>query len=416
MMINTYRTVIDGLTVIQSRVRKGMAITRVGKIQSEWNRIAAHGLLQRVVRGHLGRLHTYEMRAYRRKVSLSAYIVTSIFHVARAHKAVLRRHQYLRNIARNALASIIQLCWRKHRDRCRLAQKRLARQKWLLKRNFGALKMQSVARIYFARNQVRRIKALRRTREAVINRKAMVISRVWRGSKARKRADWLREIVRNLQQNRLTAAVRIQRKVRVNRMNRILSLAIYVRHHRLDCVVQVQSVMRGALARIWVAELRTELYQVRRERAIVLLQTRMRMLLARKEVQKRANNRCQMDNSRAVAAAVIGGAARVKIARIRYKERKRQHRKKIKEAAQRELDAICKIQSRVRGIAGRVRFELEMRHRKGKWKELYDEKAGKRFFYNKLTGEIRWRIPQELLDLIPKPQCDNCTKVRPYPS
>lgn len=49
-----------------------------------------------------------------------------------------------------------------------------------------------------------------------------------------------------------------------------------------------------------------------------------------------------------------------------------------------------------------------MRERKGKWKELFDEDTQRRYFYNKLTGEIRWRMPQDLLDLIPKPLCDNC--------
>eukprot|EP01034_Spumella_vulgaris_P024314 gene24314-30635_t len=41
--------------------------------------------------------------------------------------------------------------------------------------------------------------------------------------------------------------------------------------------------------------------------------------------------------------------------------------------------------------------------KKGKWKELFDEKQQKRFFYNKLSGEIRYRMPQDLLDLIPHP-------------
>ncbi len=97
-------------------------------------------------------------------------------------------------------------------------------------------------------------------------------------------------------------------------------------------------------------------------------------------------------------SAKIVGQARIKLACIRYREKKREHRRKMKETAQRELDAICKIQARVRGIKGRKLFDAKLRDRKGKWKELFDEKAGKRFFYNKLSGEIRWRMPQDLLD------------------
>lgn len=39
---------------------------------------------------------------------------------------------------------------------------------------------------------------------------------------------------------------------------------------------------------------------------------------------------------------------------------------------------------------------------------MFDDAKQRRFFYNKLTGEIRWRMPQDLLDLIPIPKCDNC--------
>ena len=55
-----------------------------------------------------------------------------------------------------------------------------------------------------------------------------------------------------------------------------------------------------------------------------------------------------------------------------------------------------------------MHFDDVVRERKGLWKELFDEDKKKRFFYNKLTGEIRWKIPQDLLDLLPRPKCDNC--------
>ena len=36
-----------------------------------------------------------------------------------------------------------------------------------------------------------------------------------------------------------------------------------------------------------------------------------------------------------------------------------------------------------------MRFNALVREKKGKWKELYDSDKQRRFFYNKLTGEIR---------------------------
>ena len=40
-------------------------------------------------------------------------------------------------------------------------------------------------------------------------------------------------------------------------------------------------------------------------------------------------------------------------------------------------------------------------------KELYDPENSVGSSITR-TGEIRWRIPQDLLDLIPVPKCDNC--------
>jgi len=411
MLINHYRKVIDGVVCVQSRVRKVIAQERVAKIHEEWRRIAAQALLQRIVRGFLGRCRTFAMRAYNRKVQLSALILTSIFHVARARKRVKRRKQHLRMRLKNEMASKIQLCWRKHRDRGILAEKRRLYQKYLAARQFGALKMQSIARIYFARNRIRNIKALRRTREIVSHRKATMIQRCWRGMTARVLAAKFRDMHMNLMARRLAAVIRIQRKIRVIRTSRIVHAAIFIRRHRLECIIRVQAVLRGALARLHMAELRTELYEQRRERAVVLLQTRIRMILAYIELQRRKAARKRVDGNRDAAARVINGAVRVKLACVRYKEAKRQHRKKIKEIAKTELNAVCRIQARIRGILGRRYFEEQLRARKGKWKELFDEKVGKRFFYNKLSGEIRWRMPQDLLDLIPHPICDNCTHV-----
>jgi hypothetical protein len=83
-----------------------------------------------------------------------------------------------------------------------------------------------------------------------------------------------------------------------------------------------------------------------------------------------------------------------------------------KDGMRRKADVIIlsatKIQSLYRGMRGRIEYDNKRREKKGKWKELFDDEKQKRFFYNKLTGEIRWRMPRDLLDLIPTPVCDNC--------
>lgn len=408
ILINKYHNFIDGITRIQSRVRKHRAVLRVERIQLEWRRIAAQLMLQKIMRGYAARARTRTMRAHERFRQRSAVIVTSIFRIAVALKKCARRRKYLLNRLKNDLAVKIQLCWRKHRDLGILKAKRIAYIKLLGRRQLGALKMQTAAYIFFARKRVARIKALKRTRQEVAHRKATLIQRCYRGAVARRITERYRNLFKSMASRRLAAAIRIQHKVRCIRTNNIVNAAIYVRLHRLESVIRIQSVMRGALARIHVAELRTERNELNRIKAAIKLQTRLRMLKASMELQKRLRARDELRRRQYAAAVKIVGQARIKIACVRYREKRREYRRKMKEIVQRELDAACKIQARVRGIKGRKLFEAKMRVRKGKWKELFDEKAQKRFFYNKLSGEIRWRMPQDLLDLIPHPHCDNC--------
>ena len=46
--------------------------------------------------------------------------------------------------------------------------------------------------------------------------------------------------------------------------------------------------------------------------------------------------------------------------------------------------------------------------RKARWKEMWSEEEEKKFYYNQISGEIRWRKPQDLLDLMRRPICSNC--------
>lgn len=114
--------------------------------------------------------------------------------------------------------------------------------------------------------------------------------------------------------------------------------------------------------------------------------------------------------NRDAAATVFSKMWRGREARLELKELKAQRDEAVRLRVRTEYNAINKIQALYRGNKGREYFDSAMKQKKGKWKELMDDETQKRFFYNKLTGEIRWRMPQDLLDLIPRPVCDNCER------
>ena len=70
--------------------------------------------------------------------------------------------------------------------------------------------------------------------------------------------------------------------------------------------------------------------------------------------------------------------------------------------------AATVVQKHWRGKLGRRRFRKVMKRHKRRWKEMWDESTQRVFYYDKNTGDIRWRKPQEVLDLMPVPKCNNC--------
>merc|ERR1712100_738069 len=76
--------------------------------------------------------------------------------------------------------------------------------------------------------------------------------------------------------------------------------------------------------------------------------------------------------------------------------------------AELEVWSSLKIQAAWRGKKGRDIYRQKLKESKQKWKELFDAKKKRAFYFNKNTGEIRWRKPQALLDLMPRPVCGNC--------
>jgi hypothetical protein len=59
----------------------------------------------------------------------------------------------------------------------------------------------------------------------------------------------------------------------------------------------------------------------------------------------------------------------------------------------------------------RKRVKVLRIQRDRRWKEMWDDATGRAFFYDKNTGEIRWRRPQQLLNLLPRPTCNNCDEL-----
>jgi len=408
-MMNKYYYIKQGWIKLQARQRSWLARERVKVIVRKRQVKAAIKVLQRMCRLFvaINRVHyrRLEVARFQRK----AVVVTSIFYIALAKKRVFRRKIALHDAYIFRIVRLMQTRWRICWAKMVRKEKRRLYHEWLRKRNFGATKFQSIVRVYFAKLRILHIKQMRKARALLIERKATIIQRVQRGRKGRAKAEERRKYLEWFLVRRDTAAAQIQHKARINYTNKLVKQRQDKKRLRYKSARSIQAMIRGYCCRLVLAQEGAEEFEIRQDGAATVMQSCWRRKAAYITLRaKRAERETRLARI-AKAAIVVQCAARSKKARRVLAAKKKAYYDLLKARVDMELWGVCKIQALFRGMRGRMRFDALLRERKGKWKELYDDEKRKRFFYNKLTGEIRWRMPQDLLDLIPHPKCDNCS-------
>ena len=144
------------------------------------------------------------------------------------------------------------------------------------------------------------------------------------------------------------------------------------------------------------------------EKAAIRIQNAWRMRQGRMAVILIRAARAEEEKERERAARKLQRIYRGHKGRKAYK--KQQQKVVIARKKQENLEewAAIKVQKTFRGKLGRQRFKARQVEVAMRWKTMFDEDQQRPFYYNMNTGEIRWRKPQMLLELDPRPPCDNC--------
>jgi hypothetical protein len=410
ILMNDYFKVFTGITKIQGRVRKMIATAVMKELayrkRVRWAAIKVTLIFQMAhAKWVVQRKRDEWMR--KRKYALT---VTSIFHVAIAKRDVRNRRAAILFDKITASATKIQRLWRFYWDKKTADRIRQAFLTLLRRRRWAQVILQSACRMWKCMYKMKLLKQHLAATKALRERKALLIQRVYRGHVDRSMVKSKKELMMYEQLLRVESAIRIQRRLRVRKTGSILDALIAFRRRKYTSATKIQALARGRIARWRFRELRLKVRDEILNKNATIIQTQLRVMHARIIVNRLRLERRQWIEERSKAVTVFSKYWRSKEARAMFAEMKRIRELELRDQALLELWSAVKIQAAYRGYRGRIYFDQKLREKKGKWKELFDEEKGRRFFYNKLTGEIRWRMPKDLLDLIPRPKCDNCEK------
>lgn len=410
ILVNSYQKMLIGITKIQARVRKMRACLRVRNLQHTTYTEACRAVLQRVSRGYIARCRVRQIRRQRQRFQQAAIWIATLFRRVVAQRRVKRLRHRLHLLMLHQRATQLQLLWRCFRDRRRLQRLRQARDQRHHRRVQATIVVQSLARMYLGKIRAWRYRELLRMRDRVLYARANCIQRAYRGFHARLLTKQYQQYLETMRHVRLVSVLLIQRRFRLYRTRLIVQHRAQERRQKLQKVVSIQALMRGALARLHVMELQYERGLITRRLAAIKIQCLWRVFQARSTFFDMLKVRRQQRLLQETAATIITRAARMKLAWNTFLSKRRAYRLRLTQEAARVLQAATKIQALIRRFLARCGYFKRVATKKAQWKELYDEEKQQRFFYNKQTGEIRWRIPQDLLDLLPHPNCDNCSR------
>ena len=408
LLIREFERMEAGLNKIQGKAR----VARAKKIRDQLikEKEVNHAILyiQRLARVIVGKNILKRKRLELAKRMRAACVITSLFRMIIARNLANRLRAKRRALLKNVATRKIQFRWMIYLNFKQMKVTQANYKRLLDRRYKSATKIQSVARVYFARKRVRVLREYEQFKKRLREKKALHIQRIYRGHVDRRTVRMLREQIEYERRTRHEQATRIQRAFRHSRTRLAVRRAHELRMVRHANATRIQALVRGKLARWEMLATLNEIHGMQRDTAAMKLQTAWRRKKAYIEAAKLRHLLALELERRLAAALVITHNAKMWSAKCLLARLKAEHEELVRQEVLLEIQSATKIQAVYRGMLGRQRFKLELRRKKGQWKELFDEDKQMRFFYNKLTGEIRWRMPQDLLDLIPRPYCDNC--------
>lgn len=410
IMMNEYYQLQNGIKTIQNRVRKMFAVRRLEMKRQAQRLFRCALVVQRAMRMFYAKHRAFQLREEAKQRHWWAMKLLGLMRIALAKKR--RRDLFQKRLLNyhSKKAFVIQSAYRNYRTKKTVLRMQKAFFKMIKRRNYAIITIQKMIRGYHGRQMLSKLRELVLAQTRVRRRKATIIQRVFRGFVARRFVQYLRDHLEDIKIHQNSSATKIQRLFRSVQTHRFIEQAIELKKRRFKGAVRLQAAVRRKLACIAFTEMIIQKREQEEDRGARKIQNRWRMKKAWLYLQGLIQTRQRILQQKTHAATIFAKYWRSREARLLAKELRFQRDEAIRLRIQTEYHASIKIQALFRGMKGRIYFDQKLREKKGKWKELMDEESGKRFFYNKLTGEIRWRMPRDLLDLIPRPLCDNCQK------
>ena len=408
MVINDYGLLFRSATKIQSVYRAKKDRKRTFVKMEQHCKVKAAKMLQARWRGRKDREKAEWMRGVRDKKSNAATRIQNMYKAWKGrHWLRERRHAKWLEGA-NVAARLVQQRFRGMLGRKFFEVTKKQRLYILELQSKASVEIQKICRYHLAKLECRRRREAKILNDRLRWTKAWVIECAWRQFVARKDVERQRLANSDLYDLRMKSATGIQVRYRSYRCRTILKSKALERKSMIVAATYVQSCWRARLA--WLeTETKRQIWLAEQEgKAALILQRAWRRKAAQKLIEMMKEEKKRMQREREEMAGVIERWWRGVLARRQAAELKKQYLAQLRRMADLENWGSTIIAATWRGKVGRDLAKDRRWQRKARWKEMWSDEEQRKFYYNQISGEIRYRKPQDLLDLMKRPICSNC--------
>ncbi|KAF1793117.1 Leucine-rich repeat domain, L domain-like [Phytophthora cactorum] len=278
----------------------------------------------------------------------------------------------------------------------------------------AAIKVQRHFRRRVHRNKLRLMQAQKLARSRRERSASIQIQRRYRGHQARRLAFDLREEQRRFFELQQRCAVRIQAQFRRLHALRKASRRRNAIIEREMAATKLQSAFRARRGRQAAGLLALAKFRNDQDLAARRLQRHWRARRDQLAFIIVAEARRIRNQERSEAAVVIQRFVRKFLVRRRARNVVRELLEVQQRAEEMKRWASTLVQSYYRRHQAYGRVREERKIQRTRWKQLVDTYNqhgaghGAPFYFNQVNGEIRWRLPRDLLSLTVRPACAQC--------
>jgi hypothetical protein len=406
--INEYGLRSKCATAIQAKYRAYKDWQIVHKAREHFCRKKVATLLAAYWRGRQARKLTKALQRenwIRKKTAIKLQCWARMTFARKAYQTM--QHQRWLSVAPFAAVSA-QRTFRGWLGRRKAKKTKLGLLALLAKMEVASLVLQTFGRVVIAKQELHKLIVAREEMERIRHASAAALQCSWRQLVAR-RILYFRRTARDATLMRQNWAARtIQICFWTCRLRLVIWERVESTKTRLGNVITIQQWIRERNAHITENARQAALYEALRERSSVVIQCRARKYMACSFVEQQRE--CQRIKllQREEKALILTSWWRGCLAQCHVWELKRLQQEKIRREIKVQHWAASIIASSWRGKMGRDKAKSARVAKMERWKELWSKEEERSFYYNQFTGETRWRKPQALLDLEPRPVCSNC--------